>query len=112
MSKNSKMLASRHILSFVILFFIVGNAFGQGNEKLIQDGNEAYEKEQYVEAISKSGKYINRRDYLDMYMDDSADIAEEFLTWGVGKDLSHVEGLREELLDLRRPGDDQFVFFK
>ena len=49
-------------------------------------------REQYVEAVSKAGKYINRRDYLDMYMDDSADIAEEFLSWGVGQDLSHEGG--------------------
>jgi len=45
-------------------------------------------REQYIESVSKTGKYLVRRDYLEMFMDDSADIAEEFLTWGVDKDLS------------------------
>ena len=49
-------------------------------------------RDQYVESVSEAGKYINRRDYLDMFMDDSADIADEFLSWGVGVDLSKEGG--------------------
>jgi len=49
-------------------------------------------REQYIEAVSKAGNYLNRRDYLEMYMDDSADIAEEFLSWGVGEQLRGGHG--------------------
>ena len=54
--------------------------------------SDSVTREQYIEAISKDGKYLVRREYLEMYMDDSADIAEEFLSWGVGNDLSSKGG--------------------
>jgi len=37
-------------------------------------------RDQYVESVSEAGKHINRRDYLDVFMDDSTDIADEFLS--------------------------------
>ncbi len=49
-------------------------------------------REEFIERVSATGSYLVRQDYLDMFMDDSADIAEEFLSWGVGEDLSHVGG--------------------
>lgn len=82
MSKNSMMHAIRHILSFVVLFFIVGNAFGQGNEKLIQDGNEAYEKEQYVEAIGYYTQVIS-----PIGLDDNLD----YSPYEIRADITKVE---------------------
>ncbi len=57
-------------------------------------------REQYVEAVSKAGKHLVRRDYLEMFMDDSADIVEEFMSWGVGEPHTggHGATYREQIL--------------
>ncbi len=49
-------------------------------------------RQQFIESVSQAGKRLVLRDYLEMYMDDSADIAEEFMSWGVGKDLRGGHG--------------------
>jgi succinate dehydrogenase/fumarate reductase flavoprotein subunit len=54
----------------------------------------------YVKSVSKTGQYINRPDYLEMYMDDSEDIANEFLSWGAGDQRvgGHASTYREQIV--------------
>ncbi len=54
--------------------------------------SDSVTREQFVASVSEAGKYLVRPDYLEMYMDDSAGIAEEFMSWGVGEDLRGGHG--------------------
>ena len=64
------------------------------------DKSSGITREQYKESVSATGKYLVRQDYLDMYVDDSAAIAEEFLSWGAGEPRpgGHGATYREQIL--------------
>ena len=63
--------------------------------------SSSFTKEQYIEAVSKAGEYLVYRDYLDMFVDDSANIVEEFMSWGVGEKLTggHGSTFRKQILE-------------
>jgi hypothetical protein len=50
----------------------------------------ALSREDYQKGVAETGTYINRPDYLDMYMDDSEAITEEIRSWGRVKNVSAV----------------------
>lgn len=56
-------------------------------------------RQSYIDTISKAGDYLVRRDYLDMYMDDSVDRYEELKSWGAVEpnEKGHGPKFREQV---------------